>query len=249
VTVSTAPAPRVLCLAVLAVSLPAVAATALLRRVVGGSRQDLARRTGPLVGGGLLALLALVVSGPVLDALLTRVTATLPGPLGPAFADAAGGVVSSVGPGAVVVVLAAGTVAATAVLVLSIRLLLASGYVAGTTAGYSLSSGGLFLAAACAGAAGFGRPVAFGGLVAALLVWDLGRYGTVLGQEVGHDAPTRTPELVHAGGSVGVGLVAFLVALGLGSALDTAVTGGSPLTALALVTLLSGILLLVEALR
>jgi hypothetical protein len=249
VGLSTAAEPRVLCLAVLAVSLPAVASTALLRRAARRTARGVTRPVGSLVGGGLLAVLAVAVSGPVLDALVTRVATELPGALGRTFEDVAGGAVSSFGSGAVLAALAAAVVAAAAVALLSVRLLVGSGYVAEATAGYSLASAGLFLAAACAGAAGFGRPIAFGGLVAALLVWDIGRYGTVLGQEVGPAVPDRTPELVHAGGSVAVGFVAVLVALGLASTLEAAVAGGSSLTAVALVTLLAGILLLVEALR
>jgi hypothetical protein len=249
VSLSTAPAPRLVCVTLLAVSLPALVTATLLQGILRSARDDLARRGGPVLAGGILTVVALAASGPVLDALLPWVASKLPGPLGRQFADAAGGVVVSVGPGAVGVVLAAGLVAVAAGAVLFVRLLLASGYVAESTVGYSLASGGLFLAAASAGAAGLSRPVAFGGLVAALLVWDLGRYGTVLGREVGQGTSTRTPELLHAGGSLAVGLVAVLLAVGLGSATTAAVPGGSRLSALALLGVVAGIVLLVEALR
>jgi hypothetical protein len=249
VTASTARGLRLPLALVVAVSvLPAVAAT-VLRRIVRDAIRGDTRWTGPLVGGAVLTAVALAAARPVLDALLGWTAAKLPGPLERTFADTTGPVVAYYGPGTVVVVLAAVLVAVTTTVVLLVRVLLASGYLTEETAGYSLASGGLFVAAAFAGAVGRGRLIAFGGLVAALFVWDLGRYGTVLGREVGRHAQTRTAELVHAGGSLAVGVLGTALAVGFGSLVDGGAVEGSPGTTAALAGVTVGILLLVESLR
>jgi uncharacterized membrane protein len=89
----------------------------------------------------------------------------------------------------------------------------------------------------------------FGGLVASLFVWDAGRYGTVLGREIGRRAPTSEAELVHAGGTLAVGALGTVGAVALGSGLGPEGLTPSSTTLLALAGALAGVVLLVAALR
>lgn len=246
--VSTASALRLGLLGAVVLSGSVVVAVALLRRLAQLSVGSSSRWVGPFVGGSTLTAAGVVAGEPLVDALVVRIAARLPGPPATLFRETTGSVVRFYGPATVAVALVTVLVAATASAILFLRLLLLSGYLTEETAGYSLASGGLFAAAAFTGAAGFEPVLAFAGLVAALFVWDVGRYGTLLGREVGRHAPTREAELVHAGGTLAVGLGGALIALGL-VRVEPGAGGSAVPAALVLVGALAGLVFLVAALR
>lgn len=247
--VSNASALRLALLAVIVVSAATILAVAALRLAARGSVGGFVRRVGPYAGGGVVTALALAFAGPVLTALVEGVAGRLPGPFADVFRQVTGSVVDFYGPGPLVVGLVAALAWVTAVAVLGVGVLLLMGYLTKTSVGYSLASAGLFAAAAFAGAAGVGRPLTFAGIVAALFVWDVGRYGTVLGREVGRHSPTRDVELVHAGGTLAVGAVGVLAAVALSRVLAADVVNPSTPTAVALVGAFAAVVALVAALR
>lgn len=81
----------------------------------------------------------------------------------------------------------------------------------GRAVGHAIAAAGL-LAGAVATAAH--PPLVVALVVGALVVWDVGEFAVRVGEEVGRDADTTRVEAIHAAGSVGVGLVAALVAGG-----------------------------------
>lgn len=249
VAVSTASALRLVLTGLVVVSAVIVVVVAGLRTVARGSPGGFVRRVGPYLGGGLVTALALAAGRPVLDALLAQMAAILPGRFEAIFSQVAGSVVAFYGPGTIVVGLVALLAWLTAAALFALGLLLLLGYLTETSIGYSLASIGLFGAAAFAGAAGVDPWLAFVGLAAALFVWDVGRYGTVLGREVGRHSSTRGVELVHAGGTFAVGVGGILAALGLRAVLEADIVGPSTPTALALVGAFAAVVALVAALR
>ncbi|PSQ57293.1 MAG: hypothetical protein BRD23_08655 [Halobacteriales archaeon SW_9_67_25] len=249
VALSTASAPRLLLAVLIVVSAATVALVASLRAVARGSPGGFLRRVGPYLGGGLVTALALVAGRPAVDVLLGRIVAILPGRFEAVFGRLAESVVAFYGPGTVAVGLVALLAWVTAAAVFALGLLLALGYLTETSIGYSLASTGLFAAAAFASAAGVDPWLAVAGLVAALFVWDVGRYGTVLGREVGRHSRTRGVELVHAGGTLAVGVGSALAALGLLALGPADLAGPSTPTALALVGAFAAVVALIAALR
>lgn len=249
VALSTARAPRLVLAGLVVVSVVLVALAAALRAVARGSPGGFVRRVGPYLGGGVVTVLALAAGRPALGVLLARIADILPGRFADVFSRLAGSVVAFYGPGTVAVGLVALLAWVTAAAVFALGLLLLVGYLTETSVGYSLASTGLFGTAAFAGAAGVDPWLAFVGLVAALFVWDVGRYGTVLGREVGRHSRTRGVELVHAGGTLAVGVGSALAALGLQAVLGADVVGPTTPTALALVGAFAAVVVLVAALR
>lgn len=105
------------------------------------------------------------------------------------------------------------------------------------TAGFAIGATALFLAAV--GASPFGAPahVTFAGVAAALVTWDLGETAVDVGSHLGGAAETRRAEVVHATGSVGVGVAGVALAtLGVHVVGPLAVpgTGGRAVAALGL---------------
>lgn len=248
-SLSTAPLLRLLFVAAAVLSVPTVAAVRLLRRAAQGSVTGFVYRVGPFVGGSVVTAGAIVLARPVLDGLVGWIAAQLPGPLSPAFQESTTALVDFFGPAALVVLLTAFLVAVTATVVLVFRVAVFAGYLSAETAGYSLAAGGLFVATAFAGTVGASPWLVFGGLVGAFLVWDTGRYGTTLGNEIGRQAPTSTAELVHAGGTLAVGLVGAGLAYGISVVMRDGLGSGSTTAVVALMGVLVGIVFLVAALR
>jgi hypothetical protein len=249
VALSTATSLRLLFAGLIALSTAVVAVVVALRTAARESVAGLVGRVGPYLGGAAVTVLALAAGRPVVETLLGRITATLPGQYETLFGRLAGSVVAFYGPGTVVVGLGALLAWVTALTVFAVGLLRLVGSLSETSIGYSLASAGLFAAAAFAGAAGVRPWLAFAGLAAALFVRDVGRYGTVLGREVGRRPSTRGVELVHAGGTLAVGVGAALAALGLTAVLGDDLVGQSTPTALALVGTVAAVVALVVALR
>jgi hypothetical protein len=248
VTLSTAPGLRILLVAATLVAVPTVAAVRLLQRAVQGSVTGFVSRVGPFVGGALVTVGAITVARPVFDGLVGWVAARLPGPFAPAFSESSSLFADFFGASAIVVLLAAVLVGVTAAFVLLLRFAVFAGYLASDTAGYSLAAGGLFVATAFAGTVGASPWLVFGGLVGTFLIWDSGRYGTTLGDEIGRAAPTRDAELVHAGGTLAVGLLGTGLAYGVSTFISGGLASGST-AVVALMGVLVGIVFLVAALR
>jgi hypothetical protein len=130
-----------------------------------------------------------------------------------------------------------------------IRVAIGVGYLSTDTTGYSIASAGVFVCAAFGATVDVPVWLVFGGFVASLLVWDAGRFGTVLGREVGAGVDTRRVELVHAGGTVLVGLVGAALAAGVAAQFQGDLGVGRQVSAVALLALVVGILSFVSALR
>lgn len=202
-----------------------VGVVALLRRSVREATSDLFVGYVPFAVGTGVVLVAFTVHGPVLSAALPAVTANLGGFSDP-FAELSAGVVEFYGGGVVLSALF-GLASLLAVGVVStLWVVLRLGLVSELAAGPALAATGLLVATGFATAVGASPALVVGGVAAALLVRDVGTYGTTLGAELGRAAPTRRTELVHA---VGAGLVAVV-----GVGLATAVAGVAGGTALAL---------------
>ena len=249
VALSTAPGLRLLLVAATAIAVPTVVAVRLLRWVAQGSVAAFANRLGPFVGGAAITAGAVVVAQPVVRGLSGWVAGKLPAPFSSAFRESTAVFVDFYGAPTIVVLLVAVLVAVTATFALLFRVGVFAGYLSAETAGYSLASGGLFVATAFAGTVGASPWLVFGGLVGSFLVWDTGRYGTTLGEEVGRHAPTRDAELVHAGGTLAVGLLGTGLAYGIATTMESGFTPGSPTSVVALVGVLVGVVFLVAALR
>jgi hypothetical protein len=249
VALSTVPTLRVVLVGVATVAAVTVAVVAGVRWVARVSVTGFASRIGPFVGGGVVTVGAVAVARPVRDGLVAWVAARLPGPLGGAFRESTATFVGFFGTSTVVVLLAAALVGVTATVVLVFRFVAFAGYLSAESAGYSLAAAGLFLGTAFAGTVGASAWLVFGGLVAAFLVWDTGRYGTTLGREIGRRASTRRAELVHAGGTVAVGLVGVGLAYGITAATRDGLGTPTGNSVVALMGVLAGIVFLVAALR
>ncbi|MFC7131748.1 MULTISPECIES: DUF7519 family protein [Salinibaculum] len=249
VELSTAPPLRSVLVGATAVAVPTVVATRLLRRAARGSITGFLSRIGPFVGGAVVTAVAIAVAQSVVAWLVASIAAELPTPFETAFRESVTLYTDFFGAGTIVVVLVALLVGVTAAVVLVGRLALLAGYLSGETAGYSLASGGLFVAATFAGTVDAPAWLVFGGLVGAFLVWDVGRYGTTLGEEIGRRAPTRNAELVHAGGTLAVGLVGTVLAYGVATTIEADIAADSPTAVVALMGVLAGIVFLVAALR
>jgi len=104
-----------------------------------------------------------------------------------------------------------------------------------TTAGCA----GLFVGAVVGGVEGAPVLVTLVGVTGSMLAWDFAGYAIDLGVQLGHDVDAARLELVHAAGSLGVGVgvggVGFLVYL--------AAAGGQPVSAV-FVLLLAAVFLL-----
>lgn len=248
-TLSTAPLVRSLLVLAIGVALPTVAAVRVLRRAARSSVESFLQRIGPFIGGAVVTAIAFSTARQVLAALVEWTASQLPGAFGTTFQTTADQFAGFFGAPALVVTLAAVLVAVTATVVLVFRFAVFAGYLSQQTAGYSLAAGGLFVATAFAGTVGAPAWLVFGGLVGSLFVWDVGQYGTTLGEEIGRHAPTRDAELVHAGGTLAVGLFGTAVAYGVGTLFESGGAGTASTDVVALLGVLVGIVFLVTALR
>jgi hypothetical protein len=153
---------------------------------------------------------------------------------------------ASVGALAVLSLVVAAALALAALFLLSIRLAAATGLL-GEGAGLQVASAGAFLSAVAAGIAGTHPVVAFCGVAASLLAWDLGEFGTTLGREVGRDGTSRRAELVHAVGGLALAGLAAGAALAIAVVVSTVPASGA--TAVAAAGAAVGTVLLVVASR
>jgi hypothetical protein len=249
VNLSTAPGLRSLAVTTTLLSAATWLVVYALRRVASGSPTKFATRVGPFGGGVVLTLGCLVFGRPLVTATLTEVGSRLPSPFDDTFFGYARNIVDFFGAPTLVLMAVALLLGLSLGLLLLFRFAVFAGYLSDETAGYSLASGGLVIAATFAGTVVPAAWVVFAALVGGLFVWDVGRYGTTLGEEIGRHAPTRDTELVHAGGTLAVGALGAGAAYAIQRLLAAGTIQESPTTVVALTGVLAGIVLLVAALR
>jgi hypothetical protein len=105
------------------------------------------------------------------------------------------------------------------------------------TAGFALGAAMLFGAAVLSAPAGAPALVTLAGVAAALVAWDLGETGVDVGSHLGTAADTRRAEIVHATGSVAVGVAGVTLAalsMHLLGPISVPGSGGRAVVALAL---------------
>ncbi|MFB6161985.1 MAG: hypothetical protein ABEJ86_00885 [Halococcoides sp.] len=193
------------------------AAVRWLTRGVGGAR---ARQIAPLVGGSVLVLIGVILVGMVTVATRTGAITT---PMVGAIQLLAIAVVTSViaaFAAMVVLVPLAVAVAATYLDVLPPR----AGSIAVATTGLLVVAVGIASVAP--------TWATIGVVVAALVVWDQGEFALGLTAELGHRPHTRGVELVHAGAT----LIVAILAVGAGTAIAT-LAGIVPIENVAVVSL------------
>lgn len=220
-----------------------------LRRYARRSSAVLPRRLGALAAGLVVTVLAILVAEMVYSTVVAAIVAELPSMLAPEFDSRATEIADRFGEPTLIVILTGTLVGLAGFFVLGLRFLLAVDLLRAETPGFSLASSGIFLATVFGAIIGLSPVFVFLGVAGALIVWDVGRYGTTLGREVGAGVASRRPELIHATGSILVGGIGVLVALGAVMLLEWEMTGADGGTILALVSILVGLLALIEALR
>lgn len=246
---TTAPLPRRLAWQVILVGVTTLVLVGLLRRVVQTATDRIGATLAPFAAGGAVLVATTLVAEPTLSAAREWVAGTLPGEFGPRFRELSGYVVDFYGPvpvaltGVGLVLLLAATVATALWLVLFTK------YLDDRTAGVGIASAGLFQTAAFSGVVGVPTAVLFGSLVAAVLVWDVGEFGTTLGEEIGRAAETRRTELVHATGTLAVGGVGATAAVAVSNYATGAITVADGTVVAGLVVGVAGLLALLVALR
>ncbi len=237
---------RVLLFGLTAVSLGWVAIDSVLAQFL-QSESDRQQWFGPFVAGGLLTVTAALSATRAFDLVFRQATGRLPTSLGAEVQRRVMPVISVYGETAVIVLFAGVFVALAGLIGATFWFAVSFGYLTDEGAGFSLASGGLFLAAVGAVIGGAPTWLVLGALVASLVVWDIGTFGTRLGREVG-TGETRSLELLHASATVFVGVFGAVVAFVLLKLAPTS-TGPSPTTTLALACLGVGIIALSLAIR
>lgn len=230
-------------------ALLAVATSLTVRRIAQETREGTNDTAGPVLGGLLVTFVALVVAEPVYDGTVERVAGPMPPSVASNIRETSALVADAYGEETIVVLLSLALVTVTLLVVVALRFALFVGYLSRESGGYSLASGGLFTATVFAGTLDAPLWLVFGGVLGSLLVWDTGRFATTLGREIGRTADTRSTELTHAAGTVAVGLLGAVVAVGVANVVGGGVAGGSSTTPVALLAVVAGILCLVAALR
>jgi len=224
-------------------------AVALLQHLVQRSADQIGATLAPFAAGALVVVATTAVAESVLSTLLDWVADTLPGAFGPQFRELSSLVVEFYGPLALVMTAAGLVVLVATVALTALWLALLTKYLDDRTAGVGLASVALFQTAAFAGVVGVSTTVLFGSLIAAVLVWDIGEFGTTLGREIGRSRGTRRTELVHATGMLAVGGVGAAAAMVIESDSVGVISVASGTVVLGLVAVLAGLLALLVALR
>ena len=256
-TVSTAWPLRLLLVAAAALAAVGLVGGAVLRTLARDGRwspgpfveSPLPDRTGPATAGVLVTVLAVAVADPAYAAIVDGVAAQLPGVLATELRTRATDAAAVYGEATFTVLLVTALIAAVVGFAQILRAAIGLGYLSAETAGYSLASVGLFVGTVFAATLDVSTPLVFGGIVASLLVWDTGRFGTVMGREVGRDAGTERTELVHAGATVLVGLAGAVLAAVAASQLREGLAPDSSLAVVALLAVVFGVIAFAAALR
>lgn len=245
---SSTPLRRAL-VSVLAVTGTVLITSRLIRRLSQNSLSDGLRRWVPVVTGGLLAAVVISFASPLYEQLIGLVVQVAPESFTPVIQQSAAGLAGRFGTQSIMTAVLAGLVNLTIVLSFVFLFAVRLGYFAEQSSGYALAGTGVFIAVAFAGTIGAPPWLVFAGIVGSLLIIDVGQFGTVLGTEIGRHARTWQTELVHAGGTILVGVV------GVGAALAASLIVGryslpEPTTTIAaLLFIIIGAVSLVIALR
>jgi hypothetical protein len=166
-------------------------------RWAGGGVVDLTRRgTAAAVGVGV-SVLAIPLAGPLYEAATASLGARTVGLL-QEFGN-------SIGPVATVLLAALVAVTVLVIALLALPAVVGLGLAPDRTAAPAFAAAGVLAGSALAVDAVPGY-LTLGGVVAAMVVWDLGEYGVGVVEEVGDAAATRA-ESVHAAGTLGVGVL------------------------------------------
>lgn len=211
-----------------------------LLEVVGTRRLDDApSRVVPAVLWGFLLVVGIAVAAP-------SVLESVAGSLDPAQERVLAGALEEFGPLAVGLLVAVVGLWIAGVVLLAIPSASGLGFVPERTAGVRLVMGGTVLATVAGAVAGIGTTYLVGGIVAAMVIWDVGEFGLGLSEELGRDAPTRHGELVHGAGSVVVGGLLFAGTIAAAGFLaETALEGAVVLPGLVFATVAAVALTLV----
>jgi len=203
----------------------------------------------PYVGGVGIVGLVIVGHGPVLAGAIAFVTRNLPGVFAEVFERQTGAIVEFYGPLTVALVLATGLVLLSATLALALQFVMQAGFLPREVAAPAVASTGLFVAAAFAGAAGVTPPLVIAGIVASLLVWDVGEFGVTMGREIGRTAITRGAEAVHLTATLAVGAIGALATVALSETAMEATISELTTLPFAIVAAVVGLVFLFAALR
>jgi hypothetical protein len=255
-TVTTAGPLRLFLTAIAMVALLGLAAGIAVRTAArddgglpGSEDGSVPNRTGPVVAGVLVTVVAIAVASAAFETVVEGTADQLPEPVAIELRTRATESAAVYGEATFTVLLATMLIAAIVGLALVLRFALATGYLTPETAGYSLASAGLFVGVVSAATIDAPAPLVFGGIVASLLVWDAGQFGTVLGREVGQGANTRSTELVHAGATALVGVAGTVLAVVAVGQFQGGLGSDSSLTIVALVALVVGVTAFAAAIR
>ena len=239
---------RWLFVAVLAVDGLLLAVARLLKRAYRGSGRAALLAVTPYLSGSAVVAAAVSYREPLVSTLIEQLVRRLPAQLAGPFEALTSRAVGLYGEAALTLVIATGLSGLALALLVGLFVSTTLGLLADQGGGVALASSGTVVVTAFAATIGADLRLALAGMAAAFVAWDVGTFGVSLGEELGARASTIRIELVHAGGTILVGVGAVGVALAVDRATDTAAVN-SALNVPALVGAVAGLLLLVIASR
>jgi len=217
-----------------------------IQRLAQSNVDTLSRRAAALVGGGVITVGGIWVAQPVFEGLVFEIETRLPEIVAGEFREFTDRAAALYGAETIVLMLVTAVIGLTVTVVLLFRFLLFVGYLPNDSMGPSVASAGLFLATVFAATIDTPSWVVLTGIVATFVVWDAGRFGVTMGAEIGRKAPTRGPEIVHTAGTL---IVGALAAAGAFVLLHREFQLTAPVGTVALLSVLLGLLFILESLR
>lgn len=209
-----------------------------------GSREWLV----PFAVGGTVTVVAAIVAESVFAWIVATIARQLPPELAAAMLERSTRIEIVYGETPIVVLLSGLFVSLAAVIGLGFRLAVQVGYLTPTGTGFSIACSGLLLAVISAAIISAPTWLVLGGVLTALTVWDIGRFGTELGREVASGASSQLVT-IRTGWTllIGAGGVGIVVALQRFVVQEGATVSSS--TTLALLSFVTAILAFAIALR
>lgn len=214
-----------------------------LRSVVGSGRT-----AGGLAAGVLVTGTAIAVAGSAYDWVVSETLGRLPEGIAGNAEELSTNTVTAVGESTVALLAVVLCIGIAALVLLVVYGCLRVGALSTDAAGPSLASAGTFLAVVFGATVDAPAWLVVGGVAASLLVWDAGRFGTTLADEVGTRGTGRV-ELVHLGGTALVGVAGIAGAVVVATQFPTGGVTASSTDLVALSSVVVGLLALVFALR
>lgn len=211
---------RWLAVRVLVLGAGVVAGVRIVRRLHRSELRAHAGTAALLVGVGITLAAGWFGHGAIVNAVLTRLEAALPGAVAEVVLEQVGSVIEYYGGEVVALGLVAVGGAVGAFTLAALRLGTLLRIVPRSHSGPALASAGLLATGGFAAALGAPIRYAIGAIVGAVVVWDLGRFGVSLGRDVGRRAPSRPVQFLRVLAAASVGAVT--AALGLAAASLTA---------------------------